>query len=1143
MYEIKKTNIKRFTLLCAVVMAIACVVTPVDAGSIVIPAWSFTRGNAQVHADPAQYADAGPIVVNGLAENWGWTVEYDFEVPVEAKYTIQICYASAESRPVNVLVDSKWVGTACDRVTFGPKDPDTPTSNSSGATWDLVSGRWEDVVTIWRKSPLSKGKHTVKLTRRQPLPHVLAIRIETDTEFPKDWQQPQFKVRDINSIPAKYREALLDSGSALATLPPPLVLPKTKALGSLKIPAHTFDRGNANIYASPDQYVMAGTLTGNGPSASGESVVEYDIEFPVTAEYTFQVRYAAVEPRPTDVYLDGKKFGKSCVGISHNTSNYVRPHKFPVNSETTKAESLYDYKKGTVLKMSIAQGKHTVKLARRGLLPHLVSLTFDSDTAFPKDWQQPERKTDLSKLPAPQHTAFLPKGAVNVAAMKLAVQDAIKTYGSRYPKGSQYLKQLSELAAKQGAEDATPEQQKEIHNESLALRREIMLAHPKMDFDKLLFLKRSSRHYSHTYAGPQANIMGGSLCVLSPVSPDGKVTSLVPELEGGLFGRFDLSFDAKKVVFTYKKTPRGAFRIYEVDINPSAGTMITGSLRQLTFGGDEDEKEAKRCQTTDWLKGGFCDMYPCYLPSGKIMFASTRAQRIVYCAPQPVTTLYVMDADGKNMRQLSENVVSETIPTMLNDGRVIYTRWEYLDKGLGGVQNLWAMRPDGRGVDHVYKLNNNWPSAMGATRAIPGSEKFVTVAGNHYQPSWGSVVLLDVRRSRRTHEAMHCITPAIPYRPRYNNNLLQYGAFTDPYPFSEKFFLASHQAAGVKYERGSEFGLCLLDAWGNSAELYRDPAISSFEPMPLRPRQKPPEVVAADITDRADRAGKEKKTGTMFIQDIYQGMTGIERGRVKYVRVMGALEWPWDETGMSWTLGKDPHRKVIYGVAKVHADGSAYFTVPAKENVFFQALDKDYMAVQEMATYINVMPGESRSCVGCHEPRRNAPAVAGSRAMAMEYPPETPAPQPGDTGVRIVDFTADIQSIIDENCITCHSGKTPKGRLNLANVPNGKFSRSYDNLVATDFIRYRGQGVAANKAVPPLTHGSRVSQFMEMFGKNASASTYGHAKVVLSREEMIRISTWIDANVPYWGSYRGPYHVTEKDNPDFRLLPLPGVVK
>ncbi len=568
--------------------------------------------------------------------------------------------------------------------------------------------------------------------------------------------------------------------------------------------------------------------------------------------------------------------------------------------------------------------------------------------------------------------------------------------------------------------------------------------------------------------------------------------------------------------------------------------MIPGSLRQLTRR-DAEEDEARRRQVHDWMRGGFNDMYPCYLPSGKIMFSSTRAQRIVFCAPgNVVTTLYLMDADGKNMRRLSENPVSETIPTMLNDGRVIYTRWEYLDKNLGVVQNLWAMRPDGRGVDHVYKLNIRRPSGMGASRAIPGSEKLVTVGGNHYQPSRGPVVLLDVRRSRRSPEAMHCITPDIPFPDQYGNKNFPAGAFTDPYPFSEEFFLASHRTGKVQYKRGAEYGLCLLDGWGNWADLYRDPEISCFEPMPLRPRQKPPEVVAAGITDLD---GKEKKTGTMFMQDIYQGMTGIERGRVKYVRVMGNLEWPWDQPGISPFMNLDPHRKVLYGIAKVSEDGSACFTVPANENVSFQALDKDYMALQEMATYINLMPGETRSCIGCHEPRRKAPGIATGRPMAAGHPPQKLMPQPGDSGPRMIDFTVDIQPILDKHCVGCHSGKHVKGLPNLVNVPEYKLSHSYINLIKSGTLGYRGTGSAANRAVPPLTHGARASQFMEMFGKSASASTSGHAKVALSREETIRIATWIDSNVPYWGSYRGPWQINEKDNPDYRLLPLPGVTK
>jgi len=801
--------------------------------------------------------------------------------------------------------------------------------------------------------------------------------------------------------------------------------------------------------------------------------------------------------------------------------------------------------------MSVAQGKHTLKLSRRGPLPHMVSLQLESDKPFPKDWTQAERKTELSRLPASQQASFLPWDAVNTAALRKAIKDTAETYGPQYPGSDAMLKQLDDLSGKEDSAEALA-----------ALRSESMMAHPLLDFDKLLFIKRSSRHYSHTYAGPQANMMGGNLCVLSPVSPDGKVTELVPELKGGLFGRFDLSYDAKKVVFAYKDKPKGAFRLYEIDIDPKAGKMVPGSLRQLTFGGEEEDI-ARQCQFTDWLRGGFCDMYPCYLPSGKIIFASTRAQRIVYCAPQPVTTLYIMDADGQNLRRLSENPISETVPTMLNDGRVVYTRWEYLDKGLGSVQNLWTMRPDGRNVDHLYKLNNNWPAGMGATRAIPGSQRFVTVAGNHYQPGMGSVVLLDTRRSRRTTEPMECITPEIPFRQTYNNHM-KTGAFTDPYPLSEKFFLASYQVGGAKYEPGAEFGLCVLDAWGNRAELLRDPDLSCFEPMPLRPRSKPIEVVTTDaiyapvekqvapapvrldqkpIVDLDAKRVYEAdpdKIGVMFIQDVYQGMTGIKRGRVKYIRVMGNLEWPWDERGMSWSLGIDPHRKIVYGVAKVHEDGSSCFTVPADQNIFFQALDEDYMAVQEMATYINVMPGERRSCVGCHEPRRNSPGFAAVRPMAMDHPTQTLVPQPGDTGVRVVDFTVDIQSIIDKHCADCHSGKDAKGGMDLLNVPDGKFSRSFNNLISTDLIRYRNRGVAANRAVPPLSHGSRASELIGMLAKGHPSKTSPEkTKVKLSREELIRIGTWIDSNVPYWGSYRGPWQDSEKDHPDFRLLPVP----
>ena len=1119
---------RRLTL---VVLAVAClgvcsVALPperAEAGSLVIPAWSFARGNARIYANPDEYADAGPVVGSGRRKPWGWTVEYDIDVPVTAHYTLQICYAAAEARPIEVFFDRKRLGNWCSGVTFGSaptEQPDIPTFNSSGAKWEALDRR-----NPWNKlQPITKGKHTVKFARRGPLPHLVALRLDTPTDFPKDWKPPQYKPRDLDSIPAEFRKAF----SKVAVLPPPVDnAPKARGRGSLEIPAWTFDRGNAQIYASPDQYADAGPLAGGGPRPPAEGVVEYDIDFPVTAEYTLQIRYAAAEARPIGVFFDGRNLGKCCTGVTFGTSPTVQPTRFTWSNRGARWEGLYDYKKGRLLKLSVTKGRHTLKFTRRGPLPNLAALRLDSSTAFPKGWKQPQRKVDLSRVPPAHRAVFLPPGAVNVAALRLAVKDTMATFGPRYPGGEKYLKQLSELEKKQkAAESGTAEDRKKIAGELKALRSRAMLAHPALKFDgqKLLFLKRGAGYYGHTYASQHVTpkVKGGSLCVLSPVSPDGTVTPLVPELlGGGHFGRFDLSFDAKKVVFGYKsKSKDKSFRIYEIDIDPAAGKMVPGSLRQLTFGeGKGVSRPAER---------RFHDIDPCYLPNGKIMFASTRARRIVFCAPgASVTTLYLMDADGKNLRRISESPVNETAPSVLSDGRVIYTRWEYVDKGLSNAESVWAMRPDGTGSDHVYKLNTVWPAGMSTARGIPGSRRIVTVAGNHYLPGMGPVVLVDNRRSRRSTEAMTCITPEIGYPPAYQYPT-KFGAFMDPYPFSEKFFLVSH-ATGP---RVGKYGIYALDAWGNRAELYRDPGISCFAPMPLRPRRRPPEIAPLAPADK-------DQPGSLFIQDVYQGMTGIERGRVKYVRVMGALEGPWSGA-ISWNLGTDPHRKKIYGIARVHEDGSAHFTAPAEENIFFQALDENFMALQQMSTFINLMPGENRSCIGCHERRRKAPNMAGvRRPMALNHPAETLTFQPGDTGPRMVDFAADVQRTFDKHCVGCHSGKEAKGRLDLVGVPIGKFSRSFDNLVGnglggSGLISYRacdGSGRAHIRAVPPLTHGSLVSKLTEQIRQDP-------CKANLTREEFIKIATWIDANVPYYGTYRGRRNPRDKDHPNFRALPL-----
>jgi len=1144
-----------------------------EAGSLVVPAWSFARGNVRVYADPEQYADAGPVVGSGPRQPWGWTVEYDVEVPVAGDYTFQICCASAEPRPMQFFVDNWNMTKCCEGVTLDPASsgqPDRFTWNSSGARWQGVNNQGGQLMP--RK--LTKGGHTIKLTRRGPLPHLVALCLATKTPFPKDWRPPQYTVRDIESIPAEHRKAFQGAGAArtafleqeikrmirlfgprypdgpqhlkqLAELEKKqnadeaLIALQREVMafwtapskpagraGSLTIPAWAFDRGNVRIHASPDQFADAGPLVGNEPDNPEEGVVQYDIDFPATGQYTLQVSYASAEARPVEVFLDGKSMGKCCYDVTYGSAPFEIPVKFTFNSSGALKKWEWLKQWGGPRRMSIAKGKHTLKFSRNGPLPNLAAFRLDSSAAFPKDWKQPPRRVrHLDSVPVAQRSVFLPPGSVNIAALRLAIEDMIRTLGPQYPGGPQYLKRLAEFEKKQSAvfvtpgrkwfsatrtwasEKDMPEDKRTIEEALKSLRREAMLAHPALKFDKLLFVKRPSEgHNTYADSGGNMEAEAGKLCILSPAAPDGKITNLVPELDGGRFSRFDLSFDAKKVVFGYKKKDK-PYRIFEIDIDPLAGKMVPGSLRQLTRAADGEEAFircndiGKRCPL-----GAFDDMAPCYLPDGRIMCASTRSMRGVFCAGSMVTTLYVMDADGKNMHCLSGSPLNEVDPCLLDDGRVVYTRWEYVDKGLGNGQSLWAMRPDGSGVDHVYKNSIIRPAQLLYARSIPGSRRIVTVGAPHVQGRLGGpVILVDTRVTRRDLEAMTCITPEIHY-PCMFQATWDRGFFRETHPFSEKFFLTSHSPA----PKGTQYGIYALDAWGNRAELYSDPEISCFQPTPLRPRRRPNGIASVETVHQT-----QGKTGTVFVQDVYQGMTGIERGKVKYLRVMGALPWPWNEKGIFRVgLGGNVHRKKVYGIAKVHEDGSACFTVPAGENVFFQALDEEYMQLQHMPTFINLMPGENRSCIGCHEHRSSAPKMTTVLPQAMDYPVQSLSPQPGETGPVMVHYADYVQPILDKHCVGCHGGSNPKGHLDLTGETTDEWNRSYENLVGKGLVSFRDcrYGRSGFRPEPPLSFGSHLSKLVERIREDP-------CKGKLTNEEFIRITTWIDANAPYLGRY------------------------
>ena len=951
---------------------------------------------------------------------------------------------------------------------------------------------------------------------------------------------------------------------SVAAVPAQVKEAESRPAGSFEIPAWAFDRGNARVYANPDLYVDYRDTYPELVAGEGDQlpwVIEYDVDFPVDATYTLHVRYAAATPRPMELWLDGQKVGECCGNVTGNSLPYPyrRPKLHDAQPRNTWNRHGAEWEEAG--KLSVAKGKHTLKLTCAAAPPNVSALRFESPVAFPKDWkpagpelrlpqgkggeraryelgwEQVGRMAKVSRVPPVYRTAFLPPGSVNVATLRLAIEDVIADYGPRYSKGPEYLKRLAELEEKQNAVvRGAPEEMHQVADALKSLRCEAMLAHPLLSFEKLLFVKRITYRSSHIYSDhwDGSQTMGGNLCILSPVTPAGTVTEIAPELAGGLFGRFDLSFDAKKVVFAYKRAPNQGFRIYEINID---GT----GLRQLTFDAPEET------ELTDHYGERFRyeDLDPCYLPNGKIMLASTRSQRRVFCFGSTVTTLYVMDADGKNLRCISQGPVNEMAPSLMDNGLVIYTRWEYVDKGFGNVQSLWSMHPDGSGSAHVFKNDIILPAGMIDARSIPGSQRIVTVAAPHCGLSVGPIVLVDNRLNRRTAEAMTNITPELGYpgmSPHRSGKT--FGYFKEPYPLSEKCFLVSYNPHPRDHEP-TGYGIYALDAWGNRAELYRDPEISCFQPTPLRRRRRPLEIRPVAETE-------EEKPATLFMQDVYRGLTGIERGRVKYLRVMEAIGVSWDDGWRSGQQGDgaglqasavslraDVNIKKIHGIATVHQDGSAHFTVPPEKNLFFQALDENYMELQRMRTFVNLMPGEKRSCIGCHEQRKWSPRLTSASPLALNHPAEPLCPQPADTGPRTVHYALDIRPIFDKHCIGCHgsqeSGHLPAGELDLSGELTKLYDRSYENLIDKGLVSHLNDGYGSANVAPelPLTFGSHRSKLVERIRHNP-------CKANLTREEFITIVTWIDANVPYYGTHEGKKNLKWKGDSDFRPLPLAG---
>jgi hypothetical protein len=343
----------------------------------------------------------------------------------------------------------------------------------------------------------------------------------------------------------------------------------------------------------------------------------------------------------------------------------------------------------------------------------------------------------------------------------------------------------------------------------------------------------------------------------------------------------------------------------------------------------------------------------------------------------------------------------------------------------------------------------------------------------------------------------------------------------------------------------------LFGASGGRKLVYRDAEYSCFRPVPLRPRPVPLRIPTANQLvsphSTGGRGDDDSNTATLFLEDVTKGMTGIRPGRVKYLRVMEDVPKPWGPSWVSPACGDslglqhpavslDGHYAVkrVHGIVPVREDGSALFTVPAEKNLYFQALDENYMELQRMRTFVNLAPGETRSCVGCHELRTSTPLPRRALPLALRGDPEHLQPQPGDVGPRTVHYPIDVQPTLDEHCVCCHGSAPPAAGLDLSGELTTLFNRSYENLIRRGLVNKVDVTPRDNfiPAVPPLTFGSHRSRLVERIREAGSPCNTG-----MARERFVRLVTWIDANAPYYGLYEGKRNLKWNDAPDFRPVP------
>lgn len=713
-------------------------------------------------------------------------------------------------------------------------------------------------------------------------------------------------------------------------------------------------------------------------------------------------------------------------------------------------------------------------------------------------------------------SASLAAASVAEAGLKLAAD-----LGPRGVNVAAAVRRLQEIAAQAQAlpPNSDSQKQRELYLQAQHVVRGLALSNPLLNFDSILFVKRRPTRFPHMsdqYYGWWSQPGGGIYLLRGFRGAQPTVQCVTASWAPGNFLDPDISYDGRKVLFAYfrfyphlvdvpDKTAKdklpddGFYHLYEMNADGSG-------VRQLT-------------------RGRYDDFDGRYLPDGRIVFLSTRkgialqagkhsaaataenptcADSYVRCGggnhrPVAVFTLHSMDGDGRDLCAISAFENFEWTPAVASDGRILYARWDYIDRFNGPFMSLWSTNPDGTNPQLVYGNYTVRPQCVFEARPVPNSTRLVFVASAHHSVNGGSLALLDRTRGTEFEPPLTRLTPEVCF-PETEGWAESY--YESPWPLSEEHFLVSWSdrklpphsllPADSPQNPANALGIYLYDAFGNLTLLHRDPEISATTPLPVvaRPREPMlPQMVRWD--------GPQE--GQMLLQDVYRGLDGVERGSVQRLRIVGVPPkvQPHMNSPNLGVSSEDPG-KFVLGTVPVETDGSAYFQLPSGVPVFFQALDADGLAIQTMRSLTYVQPGQTLACIGCHEHRDSAPLPT---AIPLAMKRGASRLQAGPEGSWPLRFDQLVQPVLEQHCVGCHNPKSPD--------PAGA---KYDLSAA---VAYKNLIEYADGDLRKLAFERDRSLVGQMPARNSKlyrlvTAGAGHRDVKLTAADRERLATWMD---------------------------------